>query len=151
MISIHCPGPADTASLGARLAAHLRPGDVVALCGPLGSGKTLFTGGVASGLGVEEPVTSPSFILVRQYTSGFLPLIHADVYRLSSRNEFDDLDLIDDAADGILVIEWADAIEGALPPDHLRVEFVIDDDDSRVVTLDGSPARWQEMATELQA
>jgi tRNA A37 threonylcarbamoyladenosine biosynthesis protein TsaE len=59
--------------------------------------------------------------------------------------------LIDDAVDGILVIEWADAIEGVLPPDHLRVEFVIADDDSRVVTLDGSPARWQEMSTELHA
>jgi len=150
VISIRCPRAADTASLGARLAAHLRPGDVVALCGPLGSGKTLFTGGVASGLGVEEPVTSPSFILARQYTSGFLPLTHADVYRLSTRNEFEDLDLIDDAVDGVLVIEWADAIEGTLPPDHLRIDFVIGDDDSRVVTLDGPPARWREMAMEFQ-
>jgi tRNA threonylcarbamoyladenosine biosynthesis protein TsaE len=121
------------------------------LCGPLGSGKTLFAGGIASGLGVEEPVTSPSFILARQYTSGFLPLIHADIYRLSTRNEFEDLDLIDDAGDGVLLIEWADAIDGVLPSDHLRVDIVVDDDDSRVITLGGSPARWREMSLELQA
>lgn len=148
MISIRCDLPADTASLGARLSAHLRPGDVVALCGSLGSGKTLFTGGIASGLGVEELVTSPSFILVRQYLSGFLPLIHADIYRLSTQNEFDDLDLIDEAADGVLVIEWGDAVEGVLPPLHLRVGFEVDPDDTRLVTLDGPPERWTQMFGE---
>jgi tRNA threonylcarbamoyladenosine biosynthesis protein TsaE len=151
MISIRCPLPVDTASLGARLAAHLRAGDIVALSGPLGSGKTLFTGGIASGLGVEELVTSPSFILVRQYLSGFLPLIHADVYRLCTQNEFDDLDLIDESADGVLVIEWADAVEGILPLDHLKVGFGVDPDDTRVVTFDGPEERWSEMSLEFDS
>ena len=130
LIEIACPLPADTAAVGARLAPLLRAGDVVLLVGELGSGKTLFAGGVASGLGVEEAITSPSFVLVRQYESGFLPLIHADIYRLSTRNEFDDLDLIDQSAEGVLLIEWGDAIEAEMPINHLRVEFELDDGDA---------------------
>lgn len=135
MISFDCPGPGDTATLAARLSPMLRPGDIVVLAGPLGCGKTLFTGGLAAGLGVEETVTSPSFVLVRQYDSGFLPLIHADIYRLTTRNEFDDLDLIAQAAEGVLVIEWGDAIEPTLPADHLRIDFEILDDDTRRITF----------------
>lgn len=96
--------------------------------GELGSGKTLFAGGVASGLGVDEQITSPSFVLLRQYESGFLPLFHADIYRLSTRNEFEDLELVDQARDGVLLVEWGDAIEAEVPREHLRVEFVLDDD-----------------------
>ncbi|HSL25114.1 MAG TPA: tRNA (adenosine(37)-N6)-threonylcarbamoyltransferase complex ATPase subunit type 1 TsaE [Acidimicrobiia bacterium] len=141
MISFVCPGPGDTANLAARLAPLLRPGDIIILCGQLGSGKTLFTGGLAAGLGVEEPVTSPSFVLVREYRSGFLPLIHADIYRLTSRNEFDDLDLIPQALEGVLVIEWGDAIEQMLPNDHLRIDIDVDEDDgSRRISLHPSGA-----------
>ncbi len=107
---------------------------MVLLVGELGSGKTLFAGGVASGLGVEETITSPSFVLVRQYESGFLPLVHADIYRLRTRNEFDDLDLIDQAADGVLLIEWGDAIEAEMPNSHLRVDFELDSE-TRLVSL----------------
>jgi tRNA threonylcarbamoyladenosine biosynthesis protein TsaE len=131
--TVTCQLPADTARLGGRLASLLQPGDVLVLSGELGSGKTLFTGGVASGLGVEEPVTSPSFVLVRRYDSGFIPLIHADVYRLRSRNEFEDLDLREEA--GVLVVEWGDVVEEFLPRDHLRVNFEVAEDDSRVVTF----------------
>jgi tRNA threonylcarbamoyladenosine biosynthesis protein TsaE len=135
MMSFVCPRPGDTADLGARLAALLRPGDVIVLSGPLGAGKTLFTSGVAAGLGVEEPVTSPSFILSREYASGFLPLIHADIYRLTTRNEFDDLDLLSEASEGALVIEWGDVVEPILPADHLRVNFSVDDDEIRTINL----------------
>ena len=135
MMSFVCPRPGDTADLGARLAALLRPGDVIVLSGPLGAGKTLFTSGVAAGLGVEEPVTSPSFILSREYASGFLPLIHADIYRLTTRNEFDDLDLLSEASEGALVIEWGDVVEPILPADHLRVNFAVDDDEVRTINL----------------
>lgn len=135
MITFSCPGPGDTANLAARLAALLRPSDVVILSGQLGSGKTLFAGGVAAGLGVEEPITSPSYILVREYRSGFLPLIHADIYRLRTRNEFDDLDLIAQAADGVLVIEWGDVVEFDLPSDHLRVDFEVSPDDARSIAM----------------
>ena len=133
MTVVVCAEPSDTAQLGGRLASRLRSGDILVLCGELGSGKTLFTGGVAMGLGVEEPVASPSFVLVRRYESGFVPLIHADVYRLSSRNEFEDLDLL--AETGVLIVEWGDVVEEFLPVDHLRVDFEVGDDGSRVVTF----------------
>ncbi|MGH8923084.1 MAG: tRNA (adenosine(37)-N6)-threonylcarbamoyltransferase complex ATPase subunit type 1 TsaE [bacterium] len=141
MFEVCSSQPADTANLGARLSPMLEAGDIVLLVGALGSGKTLFVGGLAAGLGVDESVTSPSFVLVRQYRTGFLPLTHADIYRLRTRNEFEDLDLIADSEDGVLVIEWGDAIEAALPIDHLRVDFDIDEDESRTITFTPS-GRW---------
>lgn len=134
-ISITCPTEGDTRAFAGRLASHLRPGDVVLLAGGLGSGKTLFTAGLAAGLGVEEQVVSPSFVLVRQYDSGFMPVVHVDVYRLGSLNEFDDLDVFELAEEGVLVIEWGDAVEPAMPEDHLRIDFVVEDDETRVLRL----------------
>jgi tRNA threonylcarbamoyladenosine biosynthesis protein TsaE len=134
-MEFRCPDPADTLALAGRLAPLLMPGDVVVLAGGLGAGKTLFTAGLAAGLGVEEQVASPSFVLVRPYLTGFMPLIHVDVYRLGSMNEFDDLDVFEQARDGVLVIEWGDAVESHLPEDHLRVEFQVEDDGTRLITL----------------
>lgn len=138
MIQVRCPRPDDTEALGSRIASNLRPGDVVVLAGGLGVGKTLFTRGIATGLGVEEPVVSPSFVLVREYRSGFMPVIHADVYRLGSMNEFDDLDVLELAREGVLVIEWGEAVEAALPVDHLRVEFEVDDAGARTLRFVGA-------------
>ena len=135
MIDVTCPDPDDTLTLARKLAAIVRPGDVILLAGGLGSGKTLFTSGLAAGLGVDEQVVSPSFVLMRQYNSGFMPLVHVDVYRLGSINEFDDLDVFEPAAEGLLVIEWADAVASALPDSHLRVELEVLDNDSRLLTL----------------
>ena len=135
MIEILCPTPADTQALAARLAAYVRHGDVIILVGGLGAGKTLFAGGLATGLGVEEPVISPSYVLIRQYDSGFLPLYHVDVYRLSSLNEMDDLDVFQLARDGVLVLEWGDAVEGMLPEDLLRIEFDVHHDQARAIRL----------------
>lgn len=137
MIEVSCRTPEDTEALGSRIASHLRPGDVVVLAGGLGAGKTLLTRGIATGLGVEEPVVSPSFVLMRQYRSGFLPLIHVDVYRLHSMNEFDDLDALELAQDGVLVIEWGEAVEAVLPAGHLRIEFDVADDGTRVLRFVG--------------
>ena len=86
---------------------ELRAGDVVLLAGRLGAGKTLLAAGIGEGLGVEEPLTSPSFILARAH-EGFLPVVHADVYRLGTSAEFEDLDLPEQARDGVLLIEWGD-------------------------------------------
>jgi tRNA threonylcarbamoyladenosine biosynthesis protein TsaE len=135
MIEIRCPTEADTRAVGRKLAATLRPGDVILLAGGLGVGKTLFTTGLAAGLGIEEQMVSPSFVLVRQYRSGFLPLVHVDVYRLGSLNEFDDLEVFDLGADGAVVIEWGDALEGAIPEDHLRIDFVVEEDGTRVLRM----------------
>jgi tRNA threonylcarbamoyladenosine biosynthesis protein TsaE len=90
---------------------------------------------MATGLGVEEQVVSPSFVLVRRYDSGFMPVVHIDVYRLGSLNEFDDLDVFEMSRDGVLVIEWGDAVDPALPEDHLRVEFTVLEDETRVLGL----------------
>lgn len=137
MIELLCPGPEDTEALGGRLASSLRPGDVVVLAGGLGAGKTLFARGIATGLGVEETVVSPSFVLVREYRSGFMPVVHVDVYRLGSINEFEDLDVLEMSKEGVLVVEWGEAVESALPTDHLRIEFVVGEDESRLLQFVG--------------
>ncbi|MCI0426313.1 MAG: tRNA (adenosine(37)-N6)-threonylcarbamoyltransferase complex ATPase subunit type 1 TsaE [Actinobacteria bacterium] len=134
-LEIVCPTLADTQALAARVAALVRPGDVLVLSGGLGAGKTSFTAGLAAGLGVEEPVVSPTFVLVRRYRSGFMPLIHVDVYRLGSINEFDDLEVFELARDGVLVIEWGDAVDAAIPEDQLRVMFTVGEDGSRTIGL----------------
>lgn len=126
---------AETMGIGRRLAALVRPGDVISLCGRLGAGKTAFAGGLAEGLGIEEPVTSPSFVIVRKYDSGFTPLVHVDVYRLGSLGEFDDLDVFEEARDGVLLVEWGNAVSAALPADHLSIEIVVDDDETRTLRL----------------
>lgn len=141
MTSINCPTEADTRAVGRRLASLCRPGDVIVLAGSLGAGKTAFTAGLAEGLGIDEPVTSPSFVIMRRYDSGFLPLVHADVYRISSIGEFDDLDLLDEGIDGVVVIEWGQVVTSELPADLLRVEFVVSDDAARLLTFH-SQGQW---------
>lgn len=135
MIEVSCPTPDDTRAFASRLAPLVHPDDVIVLAGPLGSGKTLFVGGLAAGLGVDEVILSPSFVLVRQYSTGFLPLVHVDVYRLGSFNEFEDLDVFELAGGGVLVIEWGDAVEPVLPDDHLKIEFAVEHDDERALRL----------------
>jgi tRNA threonylcarbamoyladenosine biosynthesis protein TsaE len=118
----------ETKALGRRLAPLLTAGDIVVLAGRLGAGKTLFVSGVAEGLGISGRVTSPSFVIARTYTDGFLPLVHVDVYRLGSLAEFDDLDLVDDGAEGAVIIEWGEAIIDVLPSDRLTVTLEMDGD-----------------------
>ena len=131
MISFVSRSVADTYQAGRQLAAMLRPGDVVLLVGELGAGKTALVSGIAEGLGVDEQVTSPTFVLVKRYDSGFTPLVHADVYRLGTTGEFEDLDLLAGSGDAILVVEWGDTVATLVPDDHLRVEIMIDEGDTR--------------------
>lgn len=126
--------PAETLALGHRLAALLRPGDVVLLVGRLGSGKTLLASGIAEGLGVQEQITSPTFVLVRSY-DGFMPVHHADVYRLGSTSEFEDLDLFGTDNDGVVLIEWGNAVAAAVPSDHLEIEIEIEGDEERTLRV----------------
>lgn len=132
----------ETRSIGRRLSSLLRPDDVILLCGELGSGKTAFVAGLAEGLGIEDPVTSPSFVLVRRYHGGFIPLVHADVYRLGSLNELADLDLLDEAQDSVLAIEWGDAVASAMPSQYLRVQFEVGDDGLREIGMIGHGPAW---------
>jgi tRNA threonylcarbamoyladenosine biosynthesis protein TsaE len=131
-IDIRTSSPDETLLLGRRFAALLTAGDVVALSGRLGAGKTLFVSGVASGLGISARITSPTFLIEKIYTDGFLPLVHADVYRLESVGEFEDLELADEGADGAVLIEWGDAIADSLPHDHLMIEFAMEGDDRTI-------------------
>ena len=113
----------DTHEWGKRLAALLKSGDVIALIGDLGTGKTTFTQGVCAGLDVTHVVTSPSFSLIQEY-EGRLPVFHFDFYRLESVDEIEDLD-IDGylIAGGVCIIEWAERGEPLLPEDRISVMF----------------------------
>ncbi len=132
VLEVSTASPSDTLALGRRLAGLLRRGDILLLVGPLGAGKTLLAGGIAEGLGVRERVSSPTFILARTY-EGFLPVHHADVYRLGSLAEFDDLELPALAEDGVLLVEWGNVVASAIPENHLVVELVIDGEEQRLI------------------
>ena len=134
-VEIRCTGPAETMAVGRRLASLLRPGDVVLVEGDLGAGKTTFIAGVAEGLGVDEEITSPTFILARTY-SGLVPLTHADVYRMDTLGEVADLDLIEEAADGVLMIEWGTAVEQSMPASRLVVHLEVSGQDTRLLRFD---------------
>ncbi len=134
MIEVSCATPDDTRALAMRLASLVRPGDVVLLKGSLGAGKTVFAGGLAAGLGVQEQITSPTFVIARRY-EGFMPLLHADVYRIGSSAEIEDLDLLGEAGQGLLVVEWGDVVDQQLGEDHLMVSIVASDDESRLISL----------------
>lgn len=131
MIVATATSPVETLALGRHLAAFLGAGDVILLAGRLGAGKTLFAAGIGEGLGVEEQLTSPSFILARAH-QGFLPVVHADVYRLGTSAEFEDLDLPEQAREGVLLIEWGDVVAHGVPEDHLLVEITVTADESRL-------------------
>ena len=124
-VEIDSRSEVETRAAGRRLASLLRPGDVLLLAGELGAGKTAFAAGLAEGLGVVQAVVSPSFVLVRRYPGGFIPLVHADVYRAGSLNEVEDLDLFEEARDGVLVVEWGNVVASAMPDDYLRIEFEV--------------------------
>jgi tRNA threonylcarbamoyladenosine biosynthesis protein TsaE len=111
-----------TRELGAAIAALVRSGDVVLLSGDLGAGKTVFVQGMAWGLQVSTPVTSPTFTLVHEYR-GRLALHHLDVYRLEDPREVLDLGLPELLEDGVTVVEWGEQIRGAVPADYLQVSF----------------------------
>lgn len=147
MITTRTQSPEETLALGRRLAGVLSPGDIILLDGRLGTGKTLLTSGIAQGLGIAGPVSSPTFVIARVYRDGLLPLVHADVYRLGSMLEFEDLDLEETAVNGVLVIEWGEAIEGSVSADRLIVEIEIDGETERVVRFIPCGS-WQDRSLE---
>jgi tRNA threonylcarbamoyladenosine biosynthesis protein TsaE len=126
-LHLRTTGPDATRAVAAVVARYLEAGDVVALTGELGAGKTCFVQGAATGLGVEAPVTSPTFVLVRTYV-GRLPVVHCDVYRLDRLGDV--LELGDEvlAPDVVTFVEWGDAIRTLLPPDHLEIELTAEAD-----------------------
>ena len=108
--------PRETFDLAYSMAESAVPGEVFALCGDLGAGKTLFAKGFAAGLGITEPVTSPTFTIVCEYRNGRLPLFHFDVYRIDDEEELFEIGFEEYLyGDGVCLIEWADRVPGLLP------------------------------------
>jgi len=136
----------DMRDLGRRLAALLRPGDLVILAGPLGAGKTTLVQGIGAGLGVRGPVTSPTFVIARVHpvVGGAGPAPGpADAYRLGSIGEVDDLDLDTDAASAVTVVEWGTGLAEILAEDRLEITIEPDrDGDARTVRINGYGGRW---------
>ena len=129
--------PAETEELGCRLGRTLRPGTVVAYFGGLGMGKTAFTRGLARGLGVREPVISPTYTIVNEYRSGRLPLFHFDMYRLRSADDLFDIGWEDYLAEGgVCAVEWSENVEDALGA-PITVTLTGSGDGPRTITIDG--------------
>ena len=129
--------PEQHEAVGEALAAHLHTGDVIAYYGGLGAGKTAFTRGLARGLGVCEPVTSPTYTIVNEYLSGRMPLFHFDMYRLSSSEELFDIGWEDYLArGGVCAVEWSENVDDALA-DAICVRIERTGDDSRRITISG--------------
>jgi len=127
--------PDETRAIAGVFAPVMRAGDVVLLSGDLGAGKTGFVQGAAAALGVTTRVTSPSFVLVREY-QGRVRIVHVDVYRLDTLQELIDLGYEEIfAPDAVLFIEWGDAVSGLLPESRLEVELHITDDDHRRIVI----------------
>jgi tRNA threonylcarbamoyladenosine biosynthesis protein TsaE len=141
----------ETRRIGAALGALLRPGDVVLLTGELGAGKTALVQGAAAALGVREPVTSPTFVLVRDY-EGRVPVHHVDVYRLDHLQEVIDLgfeEMVDSGA--VTFVEWGDDVLPLVPASHLRIEIATDPStDARRIAVEGS-GLWEARRDELAA
>ena len=131
---------AETEALGVRLAERLGPGDVVALTGELGAGKTCFTQGLARGLGVAGRAVSPTFVLINEYR-GRLPVHHVDAYRTESLTELLDLGLDElFSGDGVTIVEWADKLLPLLPAHTVHVHIEGVGDEPRTITLNmGAP------------
>ena len=136
----------DTTQLGIKLGELLKPGDIICLTGDLGTGKTHITKGIATGLGINDNITSPTFTIVNEYEGGRLKLNHFDVYRVSDPDEiyaigFDDYIF----SDAVSIIEWANYIEEILPKDllHIKIEKYFENgEDYRKITLKSYGERY---------
>lgn len=135
----------DTRALGRRLGRLLRAGDVLVLTGDLGAGKTTMTQGIAEGLGVRGPITSPTFVIARVHPSlvGGPALVHVDAYRLGSAMELDDLDLDADLDASVTVIEWGAGLSEQLSAERLGITLT--GESVRTARLDPVGERWERL------
>jgi len=135
---VESAGVAETLALGRRLGAAARPGDVVALVGDLGAGKTHLAKGMAEGLGAARAreVTSPTFVLCREFLGGRIPFYHLDAYRLKGPEDLEAIgaeEMLE--GDGLSALEWADRVAGVLPPDRLEVRLEVTGPERRRLTF----------------
>ena len=141
----HARSVEETHALARRVADLLRPGDVLGVHGDLGAGKTAFVQGLARGLGVTGPVSSPTFTLIHEHEGGRIPLFHLDVYRLQKPDDLADIGFDDYvAAGGAVVIEWAERVAPLLPDERLDISLEeIDGQEGRRIELVGRGPRWE--------
>jgi tRNA threonylcarbamoyladenosine biosynthesis protein TsaE len=128
----------ETMLIGERLARTLKPGDMIALSGDLGSGKTTFTKGIGKGLGVKNSkrINSPTFVLIKEY-NGKIPLYHLDLYRLDDLKEIENLAIEEYIyGSGVTVIEWAEKMKNLLPRKYISVRFKVKGDSKREVLVE---------------
>ena len=141
MTVIESRSEGETLALGRKLGEQARPGQIYTLDGDLGVGKTVFTKGLAEGLGIREPVSSPTFTIVQEYPEGRLPLYHFDVYRIGDPEEMDEIGYEDYFfGQGVCLIEWAEKIRELLPEGVIRVTIEKDLEqgfDYRKITIEG--------------
>ncbi|MEO7753744.1 MAG: tRNA (adenosine(37)-N6)-threonylcarbamoyltransferase complex ATPase subunit type 1 TsaE [Terracoccus sp.] len=142
---LRLPDVEATQGFGTRLGQVLRAGDVLVLTGDLGAGKTTLTQGIAEGLGVRGPITSPTFVIARVHPSlvGGPALVHVDAYRLGSTLELDDLDLDADLEASVTIIEWGAGLAEQLSP--VRLEITLTGHEERTARLVGVGPRWDEV------
>lgn len=139
--SITTTSAEETMELGEKLGKLLAPGDVIALFGDLGAGKTTLTKGIAVGLGLVADIHSPTFTLIHEHP-GAVPLYHVDLYRLSSEEEIETLGLEEYIySDGVTIIEWADRMKSILPKDRLDITLRMQGDTERELTLETGSER----------
>jgi tRNA threonylcarbamoyladenosine biosynthesis protein TsaE len=129
--------PEETVALGLQLSRELAPGACLALVGELGAGKTTIIKGLARGLGIpEEDVLSPTFVLIREYRSGRLPLYHVDAYRITRAEELQEIGLEEYLlSEGITVIEWADRVRGIIPKSCIEIKLEVLSENERKITI----------------
>ncbi|MCJ7547759.1 MAG: tRNA (adenosine(37)-N6)-threonylcarbamoyltransferase complex ATPase subunit type 1 TsaE [Deltaproteobacteria bacterium] len=150
-VTITSHTPRQTEEIGSLLGSMLAKGDIIALCGELGTGKTTLVRGMARGIGLEEgEVASPSFTLVNEY-EGPLRLFHIDLYRLTDEKELIAIDYEEYlTADGVVVIEWADRLPQAIPADSLWITLRYLGTERREIVLRAEGDRYKMMIEELQ-
>ena len=145
-----CRSAAATRAVGVRLGAAAEPGDVIALVGPLGAGKTELARGIARGLAVEEPIASPTFILVAEH-AGRVPLFHVDCYRLTDGADALASGVLDErSAEAVTVIEWAERLGSALPGGRLEIAIDGAGDEPRMLVLRATDARHARLLEGLE-
>jgi tRNA threonylcarbamoyladenosine biosynthesis protein TsaE len=146
--TVELPREEDTIEFGRLLGTCLRAGDLVLLEGPLGAGKTVLVRGIADGMGVSGPITSPTFVIARVHHAASPSgpaLVHVDAYRLGGLDEIDDLDLDTDLTDAAVVVEWGVEVAAQLAEEHLVVRMTRRADDVREITLEPHGPRWAEV------
>ncbi len=134
--TLRLPNLEATSRLASLLAPHLRRGDVMALAGPLGAGKTTFVRALLQSLGITEEVPSPTFTLVQNYMAGNLPIFHFDLYRLKNALELEELGWYDAIHDGLVIVEWPERAASRMPARYLDIKFEIDENDQRRCLID---------------